>query len=238
MVSMYYRELKSRKVLETIQTLQLRVSDRFADSSLSRVCAELHTAAVESTEKIERISRPNYLLRIIVGVIIAGVLLGAVYSLSNLKLTDGQLTVADILTLSEAFLNDVILIGAAVFFLISIENRINRRLALNDLHELRSIAHVIDMHQLTKDPSRQPRRNTRYSPSDELTPFELTRYLEYCSEMLALTGKVAALYAQSTDDAVIIEAINEVEDLTTGLSQKVWQKIMIIDKYTSDAEEE
>jgi len=40
-----------------------------------------------------------------------------------------------------------------------------------------------------------------------MTPFELGRYLDYCSEMLSLTGKVAALYAQDLDDPVVVEAV-------------------------------
>ena len=40
-----------------------------------------------------------------------------------------------------------------------------------------------------------------------MTPFELTRYLDYCSEMLSLTAKIAALYAQSSSDAVVIDAV-------------------------------
>lgn len=227
---MSYRILKTQKVLETIRTLQLRIGDRFPDSGLAKVCGELYQAAVESHEKIERISRPNILLRIGVGLVISAVLFGAFYSLSTLELTTGKLTVADIVTISEATINDILLIGAAIFFLVSIETRLNRRLALKDLFELRSIAHVIDMHQLGKDPSRDSRQNTEHSPKSSLTPFEMTRYLEYCSEMLALTGKVAALYSQKTDDSAIVDAINEVEDLTTGLSQKVWQKIMSMEK--------
>ena len=43
--------------------------------------------------------------------------------------------------------------GRALFFLVSIQARLKRRRALAALHELRTIIHVIDMHQLTKDPS-------------------------------------------------------------------------------------
>jgi hypothetical protein len=46
--------------------------------------------------------------------------------------------------------------------------------------------------------------------------------------MLSVTGKVAALYAQDLEDGVVLAAVNEVEDLTTGLSRKVWQKLMIL----------
>ena len=65
-------------------------------------------------------------------------------------------------------------------------------------------------------------------PRRQLTPFELSRYLDYCSEMLSLTGKCAVLYVQGFDDDVALRAVNEIEDLTTGLSRKIWQKLMIL----------
>ena len=66
------------------------------------------------------------------------------------------------------------------------------------------------------------------SPKESLTPAELTRYLDYCSEMLSLIGKLAALYVQRFDDPVALAAVNDVEQLTNGLSRKIWQKISII----------
>ena len=57
---------------------------------------------------------------------------------------------------------------------------------------------------------------------------DLARYLDYCSEMLSLTGKVAALYVQNFEDGVALQAVNEIEDLTTGLSRKIWQKLTIV----------
>ena len=96
---------------------------------------------------------------------------------------------------------------------------------LRALRELRSIAHIIDMHQLTKDPERT-------DPDRPMTARELGRYLDYCSEMLSLTGKVAALYVQDFEDDVALQAVNEIEDLTTGLARKIWQKLSIV---TSDA---
>ena len=33
-----------------------------------------------------------------------------------------------------------------------------------------------------------------------MSEFELMRYLDYCSEMLSLTGKLAALYMQNMRD--------------------------------------
>lgn len=86
------------------------------------------------------------------------------------------------------------------------------------------------MHQLTKDPSLAENNNhsTEHSPKRTLSKFELLRYLNYCSELSALISKTASLYSQSFPDEVIINGVNEIENLTTGLSRKVWQKIMIL----------
>ena len=41
---------------------------------------------------------------------------------------------------------------------------------------------------------------------------------------------VAALFAQSVNDEVVIDAVNDIEELATNLSRKIWQKIMILDE--------
>ncbi|HUE38002.1 MAG TPA: hypothetical protein VMR29_00760, partial [Candidatus Binatia bacterium] len=56
------------------------------------------------------------------------------------------------------------------------------------------------------------------------------RYLDYCSEMLSIVSKIAALYVQDLRDTLTLSAVDEVESLTAGLSRKVWQKIAIIDR--------
>ena len=70
--------------------------------------------------------------------------------------------------------------------------------------------------------------DTPSSPRRTLTRYELIRYLDYCSEMLSLNSKLAALYAQNFDDPVVLEAVDQVEALTTALSGKIWQKIVIL----------
>ena len=66
-----------------------------------------------------------------------------------------------------------------------------------------------------------------------MTQFELGRYLDYCSELLSLISKIAALYVQRFDDEVLLGAVDEVESLTSGLSRKIWQKIIILDSATA-----
>jgi hypothetical protein len=107
----------------------------------------------------------------------------------------------------------------------TVEKRRKRGRALDALHSLRTLAHVVDLHQLAKDPS-----VVHPSPgrTDALGPHDLARYLDFCAEMLALIGKLAALYADEMRDSVVINAVDEVENLTANLAQKIWQKIMII----------
>lgn len=142
---------------------------------------------------------------------------------------------AEAVQMIDAGTSTAIVVGGLLFFVISIERRMKRRRALNAIDELRSLAHIIDMHQLTKDPERLQARHivTSHSPQQKMTAFELERYLDYCSEMLALTGKVAAIYAQAFDDAVALEAVNDVENLTTSLARKIWQKIMVLHTFAT-----
>lgn len=225
-----YRHLNADKTIATIKTLDSRIAERFPVSGLSRVCNELSVVANESKARALRIARPNHGLRLFVGMVVLLGLIGLFYSISLLEVSSRPFDIAELVQITEAGMNDVVLIGAAILFLITVEVRVKRARALEALHELRSIAHVIDMHQLTKDPGRFAREKilTASSPPSEMSAYELTRYLDYCSEMLSLTGKVGALYAQNFKDAVVLSAVNELENLTTGLSRKIWQKIMIL----------
>ena len=129
----------------------------------------------------------------------------------------------------EAGSNILVMATVLAVFLIGLERLLKRRQALAAINDLRAIAHVIDMHQLTKDPAIDATAYTPTvsSPQRVMSPGDLIRYLNYCSEMLALVGKLAAIYIQKFDDAVTLEAANDIENLTTQLSRKIWQKIMI-----------
>jgi hypothetical protein len=55
--------------------------------------------------------------------------------------------------------------------------------------------------------------------------------------MLSLIGKLAALYGERFDDPVALNAVDQIEDLTTGLSRKIWQKIALVDQEAKPAPE-
>ena len=54
--------------------------------------------------------------------------------------------------LVESTINDVVFAAIAVFFLWALPERRERRTLVGLLHQLRTLAHVVDMHQLDKDP--------------------------------------------------------------------------------------
>ncbi len=226
-----YRALDPARIVDSLETLERRIGERFPSAGLSQVCSELTAIAQEHTAIAARIGRPNLALRASVLVLLGAclLLLSKVSSLIDFSKTSAD-NVYTVLQGIEATMNILVLMGAAVVFLITAEERLKRRRALAALNALRSIAHVIDMHQLTKDPSSVASQgpSTRSSPVRTMSPFLLSRYLDYCSEMLSLTAKVAALYAQSFPDPVVSDAVNDLEQVTTNLSQKIWQKINIV----------
>lgn len=224
--------LEPERIIKTIDVLEKRIADRFPNSGLRQTCKDFLEIAQKSKTNIEWIAKPNMALRIFSFFIILVGLGGIVFSISFVELKIHDTTLENIIALSEAVFNDIILLGAAIFFLIGMESRLKRKRALTMINELRVTAHVIDMLQLTKDPTliNLPLISTKNSPERTLTKMELERYLDYSSELASLIAKVGALYSQSLPDEVVVKSVNEIETLCTGLSRKIWQKIMILNQ--------
>ena len=223
-----YRTLDPQKTIATLRTLSQRIDERFPGASLNMVCLELLAIAEETTGRIQWLSRRHAGIRLAVLCVVGAAVFLGWHVIRNVKVHTGGFSIEEL----DAATNSVVLIGAALLFLFTLESRLKRARVLKAVNELRAISHVIDMHQLTKDPSHVIAgvgQRTPSSPQRSLTPYQLTRYLDYCSEMLSLVGKLAALYAQSTTDSVVLQSVNDIETLTNGISRKIWQKIMILD---------
>jgi hypothetical protein len=225
-----YRTLDAVHIVDTLRALERRIVERFPGSGLASVCRELVAIGDQVQERSKAIAAPNIPLRIALFIALAAGIAGLGAVAVTVKVQVGTAELFGVFQGVEAAANIVVLAGAALFFLVTLETRIKRSRSLRDLHTFRSIAHVIDMHQLTKDPSTIfSSAPTASSPDRSMDRYKLTRYLDYCSEMLSLTNKLAALYAQNLPDAVVVEAVNDIERLTTNLSSKIWQKITILD---------
>lgn len=225
--------LDSSKIVDTVERLCVRIEERFPASGLHGVALTLLDLARHTGRESDAIDKPIYSLRCVSAVLLAviAVLFCIGIWLLFKELFSGQsnLNPSELVPLLESGANEIVLIGIVVFFLIGFERRIKRQKALKAIHQLRAVAHVIDMHQLTKDPAAYGESyvSTASSPKRSLTTAELIRYLDYCSELLSITGKLAALYIQRFDDEVALSAANDIENLTTQLSRKIWQKAMI-----------
>jgi hypothetical protein len=226
-----YRSLDPVRIIATAEQLERRVGERFPDSGLRKVAGELVSLARDSADAAERLERPIWWLRSLVGLIVlAGasifVFIGTLLSFD--RISTGAF---DFVQGIEASLNTLLLAGLGFLTLVRAEERIKQKRVFRELHGLRSLIHVIDMHQLTKDPAAlSPNFTpTRHSPQRIMSSADLARYLDYCSEMLSISGKLAALFAQSVNDDVVISAVNDVEELGTNLSRKIWQKITMIE---------
>jgi len=227
-----YSQLNPELIVATVEQLSKRVGERFPQAGLFKVSRHLCDIARESRRRVVESARRTLWIHVLIWLLLILLFVGVGMSLSQVKIQfqPGSVTWLEFIQAMESGINDIVFVGAGIFFLVSLEGRIKRRRILKALHELRSLAHVIDMHQLTKDPQRAAGVliATPSSPASELSPDQLIRYLDYCSEMLSLVGKLAALYLQRSDDAVVLSTVDEIEGLTTGLSRKIWQKLMII----------
>jgi hypothetical protein len=223
-----YRRLDPDKIIETIRTLHGRIRNRFPDSGLSNVVMELQNVAEETVARTRWIQSPHLPLRFGAAMLILGMAGLAMFMATQIR----QFQLSDYTNFIQALessISSVVFISAAILFLVTWENRIKRNRVLKAMHELRALAHIIDMHQLTKDPESyfSPQRATMLRRA--MTPFELNRYLDYCSEALALISKIAALYVQNFEDPVLLDAVDDMEDLTAGFSRKIGQKLTMLE---------
>src|SRR5262245_16751210 len=228
-VRAYYRRLDPEKIIETIRALHGRIARRFPGSGLGKVAADLRLVGEEAVTRSAWIQKPHFPSRFAATSLTLSILALMVLMLIHIRQFRFE-EYTNFIQALEASISSVVFIGAAIIFFVSWEHRIKRKRALTALHELRSLAHIVDMHQLTKDPESYFAPAAEQNlPGRRMTPFELNRYLDYCSESLALISKIAALYVQGFQDTVLLDAVDDVEDLTAGLSRKIWQKITILE---------
>lgn len=223
-----FRRLDADHIVATVEALQQRIELRFPEAGLSRLVAELLQVARETVARTQWIQRPHLPIRWGAGFLCVSIVLLICDLFNHVRRVEFDDFTSAVQAL-EASISSVVFIGAAIVFLVSWENRIKRERALKAIHELRAMAHIVDMHQLTKDP--ESVLNPNPDAKRKMTPFDLNRYLDFCGDSLALISKIAALYVQEFQDAVLLAAVDEVEELTSGFSRKIWQKITILENF-------
>jgi hypothetical protein len=221
--------LDAERIHASAALLVNRIGERFPGSGLLRAAGDVSFVAAEADRRSASIARVHVPLRTVTWGLGGLLTLGLGWAASSIPWAEGYQTASDLVQGVDAAANLVLLLGVAILTTSRWETRLRRRRALAVVHELKALAHVVDMHQLTKRPADDASGvpDTASSPKRSLSTPELVRYLDYCAELLALLGKVAAVYGQRVDDPEVLAATDEVEELTTALARKVWQKIAL-----------
>jgi hypothetical protein len=127
----------------------------------------------------------------------------------------------DSFQMTEPILGTFFFLGTIAILAWGFIGLLRRNAALNKLHKLRSVAHVIHSHQLKKS----IRVEGQPATEDSLTLDLLNRYVACCSDLLAVVAKLAALKAQDVNDPVVLDASDRIERLAHDLSEDMWRKI-------------
>ncbi|MEM6558121.1 MAG: hypothetical protein AAF642_19690, partial [Pseudomonadota bacterium] len=228
---MPYRSLNPDLIVQTTARLSERMESRFGGRGLTLVSQELTKFAQEEVGRAKLISQPRWLVRSMAYLFMLSGFAVIAYIVWTVKIDFQGQPSFDMFEGVEAFINLLILLSAGIWFLLNLETRMKRHDVLERINQLRSIAHVIDMHQLSKDPMSDLHvgAESESAPESDLHGYELVRYLDYCADLLAITGKLASIYLEYIEDPVVIASVNDFESLTGELSRKIWQKVTVLE---------
>ena len=124
--------------METVAQLQNRISDRFPDSGLSRLCEQLLDVARQAAQRSAWIRRPIRSIRVlslVLVIVLVAVLIGSVlYALRSFEAE--QIGLIELVQALESGLNEIIFFAIAIFFLFTLETRIKRRRAISAVDRL------------------------------------------------------------------------------------------------------
>ncbi len=217
-------KLRAEGILNAIENIKERIFNRFPSSSLNKIAIDLISTAKEIITESTKSDNKNIIIRFTSFAFCFCILSILIYFFRGLILKFPE-DFTSFVTLLEASLGASVFIGATILYLNSLEAKYKRKKAISIIHKLRVLSHVIDMHQVSKDPSNliKPKLNKEITHNYK-TKDDLSKYYDYCSELLSMISKVAAYYIQNSDDHEVRESVDQIEILTTNLSRKIWQK--------------
>ncbi len=231
-------ELSASRITETTQRLRSRVRERFPASSLEQVIAELEKLGHATPKRVERLGRPMYAARLVAGVLylllFSLLVAGAWAELSLLRestfdsLRDVLVAFFDRL---DNMLGTLVVVGGGSVVVQQWEQDRKRRAMVAALRDLRNLLDVIDLHQLTKDPGMATGGGFGRVPSSpirQMSTFELSRYLSYCSEATTLTTKLATLYSQHSTDPIVLDAVDRISAHAQGVARGIQVKLQTL----------
>jgi hypothetical protein len=212
--------LDPSRIVETAGNLAREIGERLPGSNLSGLAVELVQIAHCTEERASHARQPIYAVR-------AGSLLAIVAGASLLGFIGFHVhtrwefsTITEVFEAADAGFNLLAILAGALWFLGSFEARIKRRRKLESIEELREFIHVIDVTQLyyTPDLFRSEGEATLGGRKLDYT------YLLFCSQMLAVIGNLAPLYARGAMGDTVLRAVADVETLANAITVKLQSK--------------
>jgi hypothetical protein len=205
------------KLIKTSATLADWIEKAFGRAHLAKVAREVNAYTRDAVARANRLSEPIWPLRIGIWLMILLAIAGAVHQVIVHQFNE-------ILAFLDHTKGAAFYIVGFLAVFIGLEVRWKRRRAVKAVNELRALAHVVDMHQLAKDEAIEEFREGGKTE-------KFVEYLHACTALLALLSKIGQLYAEHLPDPVTTIAVNDFEMISTGLSNKIWMKILSMKRF-------
>lgn len=231
-------ELSQPYVGMTARKLVGRIDERFSDCELKRLAQKVEKTVANSRRRLRGPYALGFLVRLVIWPCVFAALGAIAYGVYSLDLKVQINNGGEFVQGLDSSLQVMIMVAAGTWFFLTLGHRLVRNRLLKAVQELRALVHMIDLLQLDKDPDRLSRKEGENTPtSPQLgkvsTPFLLSRYLDYCSELLSLVSKVAALYSEQVKDPVVLSELSEIEALTIQYRLTIGTKMASISNLTA-----
>ena len=230
--------LQAEKIEKAIDDLEQGIKEMLPGRKIVDICQDLKEVIGEAKKKSSRKSsqsftRKKFLKLFFIATLILlatfFITLGLSYFLKAISTSLGRsIGLEEGLQLTDTAITLLLPSIAYIFYRLKDNIKTYRSAVLQDLHKLRMLSHIIDVKQLNKTPDWLDWKEKQKKHERILNRSEKAFYLEFCSQMQSLIGKIAVLYIRDVNDPALITAVNEIETLTTGLSRKTWQKLMLM----------
>jgi hypothetical protein len=226
-------ELTHSYVAATASKLVERISSRFGQDHLTDVALQVERVARMSDAKLKKSLRLGRVIRWLTWPWVLAAALGIVAWIRSLHLTIELKDAGDLAQSLDSIFQLLLVLGAGAWFLLSIGSKVQRAALLKALQELNELAQVVDLIQLDKDPDRlhfSKEQRTDKSPTlgKANTAFLLSRYLDYCAELLSILAKVGCLYRDKVSDEVVLSRLGDFDRLTNQLRANISTKMSLI----------
>src|SRR5258706_10841331 len=138
--------LEPSKLQAAIRQVEARIGEAFPGSGLAGLAASLAAIAADAVARSARIRAANWRLRLVSTALLGSMALLIGLAILHARPPPEEIEAFQLAQGIDALLSAIVLCGAAVAFVVTLEVRAKRKKALEALHELRVLAHVIDLH--------------------------------------------------------------------------------------------